>query len=118
MASGADQAINLELHQPLERVGRDGTQKVAISAGLDLVEQKCHRILGHHASPGFWSRVATRPYLKSVMTTSALLRPQGGGLRRPRVPLCELHLGPPQPFRGQFPPLRWTLPIISATPPR
>ena len=110
MAPGADQAIDLELHQPLERVGGDGAQKIAVGTGLDLVEQKCHRVVGHHASLGFWSRVATRPYLKSVMTTSALLRPQGGGLRRPQVPLCELHLGPPQPFRGQFPPLLGTLP--------
>ena len=31
-------------------------------------------------------------------------------MRRPQVALCELHLGPPHPFRGQFPPLRWTLP--------
>jgi len=52
MAPGADQAIDLELHQPLERVGSDGAQKVAISAGLDLVEQKCHRVVGHHASLG------------------------------------------------------------------
>jgi hypothetical protein len=47
----------------------------------------------------------------SVMTTSALLRPRGGGLRQPQVSLCELHLGPPQPFRGQFPPLLGTLPF-------
>jgi hypothetical protein len=49
---GADQAIDLELHQPLERVGRDGAQKVALGTGLDLVEQKCQRVVGHHASLG------------------------------------------------------------------
>ena len=52
MAPGADQAIDLELHQPLERVGGDGAQKVAVGTGLDLVEQKCHRVVGHHASLG------------------------------------------------------------------
>src|SRR4051794_14840168 len=50
MAPGADPAIDLELHPPLERVGGDGAQEVAVGTGLDLVEQKCHRILGHHAS--------------------------------------------------------------------
>ena len=59
MASGADQAIDLELHQPLERVGGDGAQKIAVGTGLDLVEQKCHRVVGHHASLGFGSGIAT-----------------------------------------------------------
>jgi len=52
MAPGADQAVHLELHQPLERVGGDGAQEVAVGTGLDLVEQKCHRVVGHHASLG------------------------------------------------------------------
>ncbi len=40
MAPGADQAIDLELHQPLEGGGGDGAQKIAVGTGLDLVEQK------------------------------------------------------------------------------
>ena len=27
-------------------------QEVTVGAGLDLVEQKCHRLVGHHASLG------------------------------------------------------------------
>src|SRR4051794_2587482 len=52
MAPGTDQAIDLELHQPLECVGGDGAQEVAVGTGLDLVKQKCHRVVGHHASLG------------------------------------------------------------------
>ncbi len=51
MPGGADQRLDLEVHQPVQRVLGDGAQEIAIRALLDLLDQ-CHSVVGHRGVLG------------------------------------------------------------------
>lgn len=48
---GADQRLDLEVHQPVQRVFGNRAQEVAVRALLDLLDQ-CHGVVGHRRIRG------------------------------------------------------------------
>ena len=53
MPAGADQAFNIGFHQDLQHRLRNGSQKIAITALLQQVNER-HSVVGHRVLGGLW----------------------------------------------------------------
>jgi len=94
MAPGADQAIDLELHQPLERVGGNGAQKVAVGTrrywlGSGRAEVSSCRRSSCLSRVLVWCCNST--LLKQPDDHLRVVAAPGRRVKATRVPLCELH---------------------------
>jgi hypothetical protein len=66
---GANQPLDLELHQALQHQLGQVLQKITAAALLQQL-QECHSLFGHRVFSFGWRRgVATKPYRRSTMTT-------------------------------------------------